>query len=172
MKMINNVFKKGIAVMLSLAMLLSFASCSERHPRNKAIREAKKYFEYLKNEDTKKLNKLFSDDVRDTHDLDEEWDDFYDSIDGNIISYGSITSGGEGGRYDFGRVTYSDIVIIIEDVKTDTGMEYDSISYYQIRIDKKHPEREGIGLFSLEVPSDNEKGFEEVIVGEVIIYYD
>lgn len=64
MKMINNVLKKGIAVILSLTVLLSFASCSERHPKNKAIREAKKYFEYLKNEDTKKLNKLFSDDAK------------------------------------------------------------------------------------------------------------
>lgn len=170
--MLRDYIKKGIAIVLSLTMLASVASCSELHPANKAKREAKKIFKYLKNEDTKKLNKLFSDDVRLTHDLDDEWDVFFDSIDGNIVSYGRIQSQGEGGRYDWGKVTYSDIVISIEDVKTDTGMVYNSISYYQIRVDKQHPEREGISLFSLEIPSDNEKGFEEVIVGEIIIYYD
>ena len=168
----NGILKKGLAVILSLAMLFSLASCSERHPANKAKREAKKIFGYIKNKDTKRLNKLFSDDVRWTHDLDDEWDEFFDSIDGNIVSYGSITTGGEGGHYDYGKVTYSDIVININDVKTDTGMTYESISYYQIRVDKKHPEREGIGIFSLMMPSDNEKGYEEVIVGEIIIYYD
>ena len=77
----NEIFKKGIALILSFIMLFSLASCSERHPANKAKREAKKIFEYLKNKDTKRLNKLFSDDVRWTHDLDDEWDDFFDSID-------------------------------------------------------------------------------------------
>ncbi len=69
-------------------------------------------------------------------------------------------------------MTYSDIVININDVETDTGMTYESIRYYQIRVDKKHPEREGIGIFSLMIPSDKEKGYEEVTVGEIIIYYD
>lgn len=104
--------------------------------------------------------------------LDDEWEAFFDSIDGNIVSYGKIQSGGEEVYYDYGRVTYSQIVINITDVKTDTGMVYDSISYSQTRVNKKHPEREGIGLFCLQIPSDNEKGYEEVIVGEIIIYYD
>ena len=170
--MTKNTLKKCLVVFLSMAMLLSLASCSERHPANKAKREAKKIFECIRNEDTKKLNKLFSEDVRDTHDLDDEWDDFFDAIDGNIVSYGKISTRGEGGHYDFGRTTYSDICIAIEDVKTDTGMTYKEIGYYQVRIDKAHPEREGIAIFSLMLPSDNEKGFEEVVVGEIITYYD
>ena len=170
--MIRNIFKKSLAVLLLAAMLCSLASCSERHPGHKAKREAARIFEYIKDGNTKKLNKLFSDDVRDTHDLDDEWDDFFDAVDGNIVSYGSISSGGEEVYIDYGKVTYSMVVVNINDVKTDTGMVYESISYNQIRVDKKHPEREGIGLFSLVSAADNEKGFEEVIVGEVIIYYD
>lgn len=165
--MIRTVLKKCTAVILSLAVLSSLASCSERHPLNKAKREAKKYFEYLKDEDTKKLNKLFSEEVRDAHDLDDEWDYFYDHIDGNIVSYEKIVSGGESGHYDFGKVTYSMIIISYENVKTDTGMVYESISYNQVRIDKANPEHEGIGLFCLRMPADNDKGYEEVIVGEI-----
>ena len=170
--MLKTMVKKGVAVMLSLALLCSLASCSERHPANKAKKEAVGIFEAIKNHDTKKLNKMFTEDVRDTHDLDAEWEEFYDSIDGNIVSYGSITSGGEEVYYDYGQVTYSMIVININDVKTDTGMVYESLSYCQTRVDKKHPEREGIGIFSLLKRTDNDAGYEESLVGEVIIYYD
>ena len=173
MSRIKNIIKKASAIVLSVSMLLSFVSCSSnRHPFNPARREAKKIFEYIKNKDTKKLNRLFSEDVRDSHDLDDEWDDFFDIIDGDIVSYGKISSGGEEVYIDYGKVTYSYIIVNINDVKTDTGMTYDMISYCQARVNKKHPGNEGIGLFSIQLPSDNDRGFEEVTVGEVIIYYD
>jgi len=168
----NNIFKKSIAILLSLTLLASLASCGNLHPANKAKREAVGIFESIKNQDIKKLNALFTEDVRDTHDLDEEWEEFFDSIDGDIVSYGSISSGGEGASYDYGIVTYSHVVIYINDVKTDTGMVYEYITYNVTCVDKKHPEREGVGLFSLKVPSDNDEGYEEVIVGEIITYYD
>ena len=170
--MTDSIIKKGLAIVLLAAMVISVSSCGRVLSVNKAKREAASIFEAIKKQDTKKLNSLFTEDVRDTHDLDDEWEVFFDSIDGNIVSYGEIKTMGEEEYVDFGQVTYWQLVITITDVKTDTGTVYESLSYSQTRVDKKHPEREGIGLFSLQIPADNDRGFEEVIVGEIIIYYD
>jgi len=167
------IFKRALCVVISITMLFSLASCNfKRSSRNAAIREAKKYFEYLKDQDIKKLNKLFSDDVKESHDLEDEWDTFFDSIDGNIVSYGKVSSGGEEKWSDLGKVTYYDIVINFEDVTTDTGTVYEYISYRQVRIDSKHPDREGISLFVVRTPSESDDDLEEITVGEIIIYYD
>ena len=52
-----------------------------------------------------------------------------------------------------------------ENVKTDTGKIYNRLDYRQLRVDNAHPCAEGISIFSLAVPADNPKGFEEVNVG-------
>ena len=38
----------------------------------------------------------------------------------------------------------------------------------QRRVDITHPDAEGIGIFSIAIPAENEKGFQEVNVGEII----
>ena len=172
MKKRDSVIKKSLATVLVVSTVCTSASCGMLNPSLKAKKEAADIFELLKDEDTRKLNKYFSEDVRDSHDLNDEWEVFFDSIDGDIVSYGEIKSGGESEHSDFGKITFYEIVITIKDVKTDTGMEYEYISYNQIRIDKKHPEREGIGVICVSIPSDDDDGCEQVCVGENIIYYD
>lgn len=140
----------------------------EYHPENNAKKEAKVYFEYLKKKDIHSLNKLFSSDVQKIHDLGKEWKAFFDAIDGNIVRYEKISYLGEEVRVDDYKVTYSDIVIRFEGVKTDTGKIYERIDYRQKRVDVTHPESEGIGIFSIAIPAENVKGFQEVTVGEII----
>lgn len=146
----------------------SSSKSREYHPENNAKKEAKVYFEYLKKKDIQSLNKLFSSDVQKIHDLGKEWKSFFDAIDGNIVSYEKILSLGEEVRVDDYKVTYSDIVIRFEGVKTDAGKIYERIDYRQKRVDVTHPEAEGIGIFSIAIPAENEKGFQEVNVGEII----
>lgn len=164
--------KKLLALLLSVLMIFSFNACSDLLPSYHAKKEAKNYFNYLKNKDIKKLTRLFSDDVNETHDLEKEWDEFFSCIDGNIVSYEKISSGGEEEYIDHGKTTYYTIVINFVNVETDTGKTYEYISFSQTRANKKHPENKGINLFSIRLPADNDKGFEEKIVGEIMIYPD
>ena len=172
MSKIRNSLKKFVVMVTVCAVLLTCASCGNAHPAQPAKKEAVKYFEYIKNKDIKKLNSLFSKEVRDTHDLDKEWEEFYAAIDGNIVSYERIRSGGEEVWTDKGRVTYSVVSIGIDNVVTDTGKTYESIGFFQVRVNKKHPECEGINLFSLEISYDKETGHDERVVGEVLNYKD
>lgn len=144
----------------------NFARSHEYHPERNAKKEAKKYFEYLKNQDIQNLCKLFSQNVQNSHDLEKEWTEFFESIDGNIVSYKRITYLGEEVNVDDYKVSYSDIVIRFEDVKTDKGKFYERIDYRELRVDISCPEAEGISIFSILIPAKNEKGFQEVNVGE------
>lgn len=115
--------KKVIALVLTIVMIISFSSCGGFLPSLSAKREAKKNFEYLRNKDIDKLVSLFSDDIKDTHDLYKEWDDFFKSIDGNIVCYEKISTGGESERIDHGKTTYYSVAIIFQNVETDTGKD-------------------------------------------------
>lgn len=139
----------------------------EYHPENNAKKEAKIYFEYLKEKDIQSLNKLFSTEVQNSHDLEKEWTAFFEAIDGNIASYEKITYLGEEVRVDDFKVSYSDIVIRFENVKTDSGELYKRIDYRHLRVDIARPEAEGISIFSISIPDKSEKGFHEVNVGEI-----
>lgn len=119
----------------------------EYHPERNAKKEAKKYFEYLKNQDISNLCKLFSRNVQNSHDLEKEWTEFFKSIDGNIVSYKKITYLGEEVHVDDYKVDYSDIVIRFEDVKTDKGKLYERIDYRELRVNSSCPEAEGISIF-------------------------
>ena len=138
----------------------------EYHPEKNAKKEAVDYFEYLKKKDIQSLNDLFSSDVQASHDLKMEWEAFFNALEGNIVSYENISYLGEEVRIDDHKVSYSDITIRYENVKTDTGKIYKRLDYRQLRVDNTHPDAEGISIFSLAVPADNSKGFEEVNVGE------
>lgn len=159
--------KKKLLIIISIMIsLFTLTGCNDRsyeyHPGNKAKKEAKIYFEYLKNKDIKELNKLFSKEVQATHNLEEEWEEFFNSIDGNIVSYEKIKSGGEGMHVDKRKVTYSNIIITYKNVKTDTGKIYKNIGYREVRVDVKNRDSEGISLFA------NED--EGITVGEIIIH--
>lgn len=140
----------------------------EYHPENNAKKEAEIYFEYLKEKDIQSLIKLFSSEVQNSHNLEKEWTAFFEAIDGNIASYEKITYLGEEVRVDDFKVSYSDIVIRFENVKTDSGELYKRIDYRQLRVDIAYPEAEGISIFSISIPDNNERGFQEVNVGEII----
>ena len=140
----------------------------EYYPEKNAKKEAAEYFEYLREKDIQSLNALFSSDVQASHDLQKEWEAFFGALEGNIVSYEKISYAGEEVRIDERKVSYSDITIRYENVKTDTGKLYSRLDYRQLRVDNAHPDAEGISIFSLAVPADNSKGFEEVNVGEPV----
>jgi len=139
----------------------------EYNPANKAKKEAEIYFEYLKEKDIQSLNKLFSLEVQNNHNLEKEWATFFEAIDGNIVSYKKISIHGEEMNVDDRIVTFSALTIRFEDVQTDTGKTYELIDYREIRVDANHSKAEGINLFSVLLPYEDDMVNKEVAVGEI-----
>ncbi len=151
-----------ISTVLIFSVLFAFTGCnmlsdamnSERFGAKKlAKQDAEQVFEYLKNKDIDSLCEVFSEDSRKYHDLEIEWEIFFDRIDGNIVSYKSISFPGEGMSFDNdGEISDSHLSVNFNGVKTDTGAVYDELGYYQTRIDTANPELEGINVFTVKIP--------------------
>ena len=114
-----------------------------------AHKDADVIFELIKNEDIDKLSQLFSNEVKQEHDLKEEWQSFFENIDGNIVDYDDISYGAESEGYNEGKLYKQSICVILEKPKTDTGTVYEEIVYYQTRVFTKNPDREGINGLKL-----------------------
>ena len=130
----------------------STADLERRNPKKLARKEADEIFEYIKAEDIPSLVDYFSQDVKDTHDLEQEWKVFFEKLDGKVVSYDSVSFPGEGMGVDKdGNIYDSHLSINYNKVKTDTGAVYDQFGYYQTRIDTKKPDREGVNLFTVQL---------------------
>lgn len=171
--------KNAISIMLIISMLSGcgmtgvFESKSdgfyERHdPKKLAAKEADTVFEYLKNEDIDSLIELFSDDVKSSHDLEAEWQAFFDHIDGNIESYDGLSFPGEGMNIDKdGEIYDSHLTVRFNNVVTSNNKTYVAISYYQRRIYKEEPSSEGINIFSIKKKSDIGTIIDDFVVGDI-----
>ncbi len=158
-------FNGIISITLVLAILLSFTGCSkfiedmnsERYGAKRlAKKEAEEIFRMLQEEDIEGLSALFSEDSRKYHNIEMEWELFFDRLDGKVVSYSGISFPGEGMGVDKDGVIYdSHLSINFKNVKTDTGTVYKEFGYYQTRIDTRNPELEGINVFTAQIPGTN-----------------
>ena len=158
-------FNGIISITLVLAILLSFTDCSkfiedmnsERYGAKRlAKKEAEEIFRMLQEEDIEGLSALFSEDSRKYHNIEMEWELFFDRLDGKVVSYSGISFPGEGMGVDKDGVIYdSHLSINFKNVKTDTGTVYKEFGYYQTRIDTRNPELEGINVFTAQIPGTN-----------------
>lgn len=170
---------KTILTSLATSFCLLLTACGAAHdeawyekhdPKKLAKEESEEIFEYLMNEDIESLCELFSDDVKGSHDLEAEWKDFFDHIDGNIVSYDGLSFPGEGLSIDKDGVVYdSHLNIRFNNVATDTDKTYPAIGYYQTRINTAHPISEGINVFSLK-KKDEGVIVDDIVVGDLIVY--
>lgn len=117
--------------------------------RRKEHKQALQVFKYLKKEDVDALNGLFSESVAENHDLDEEWEAFFDEIDGNIVSYDKLEVSVLERWDDNWKTTRALIQVTFRNVTTDEGEVYEKIIYndYAIHSDK---DSVGITVFCLE----------------------
>ena len=155
-------FSRIISITLIFAILFSFTGCSkikedmnsERYGAKKLAKsEAEEIFKMIQEEDIEGLSALFAEDARNCHDIEKEWEAFFDQIDGKIVSYSGISFPGEGMGVDKDGVIYdSHLSVNFENVKTDKGTVYEQFGYYQTRIDTRNPELEGINVFSMKIP--------------------
>ena len=158
----KNSIKRIISITLIFAVLLSFSGCSkfiedmnsERYGAKRlAKKEAEEIFQMVVDKDIEGLSALFSEDSKKYHNIEREWEMFFNRLDGNVVSYSGISIPNEGMGVDKDGVIYdSHLSVNYKNVKTDTGTVYTNFGYYQTRIDTRNPELEGINLFTVQFP--------------------
>ncbi len=150
-------------IMLSLFLLelISFSGCGINRVKEetKLLKEAKKetsvFFEFLKNEDIEGLSNLFNQNKKNTHNLNKEWQTFFDDIDGKITDYERMTFTETRKEVSEGKITYLVVQAEFKDVKTDTGQVYGEMKYSKIIKANYDTNLEGINDFTLWKEKDN-----------------
>lgn len=106
--------------------------------------------------DTSALKEMLCERSQDLDDIDEQIQDAFDFIDGNIISFDENVTGSEGKSNRYGTTTELDRFFSIDDIVTDTKQEY-SIYVSENLIYLNDPKREGITQIIIENESDDSK---------------
>lgn len=150
-----NKFRKAFSCIIVLSMFL-FTSCDSQPPLHELARkDADKIFELIKNEDIEQLSEMFSNEAKQKHNLEEEWKELFDSIDGNIVEYEKIEFGAEEEGWDKnGNLYKQSITVKLIKPKTDKGIVYDRFGYFQAMVYADNPNQEGINVFFL-INADN-----------------
>ena len=143
-----------------MCIVLMFSACScyigaDAKERRIARRTALKLFKYMQKEDTDNLVRLFAKEASREYDLEDEWDDLFDSLDGTVVSYDDLYVTAVEVWVDKGKVSHSVIQVRFTDVVTDEGTRYDEIGFSQTVVDNK--EKDMIGINVLEILDENEE---------------
>ena len=151
--------KKIISILLIIVMILS-TSCiynkkiyeaTKLEKRKKKERKeiAETIIESINNKDTYQMKKLFCDLYQDNIELEWDINDFFDCIDGDIVSY-ELNDSEEMERtlVEDGEIVFDYESISIEKIMTNKKQKYD-IYVAMYWIDKEHEEVEGITQISL-----------------------
>jgi len=111
--------------------------------------EGEQVFEYLKNEDIESLSDLFCQNKKDSANLEEKWQVFFDAIDGKIISYDKYSCEENMRTFSKGELTYLVLAIKYSNIKTDTGKIYEYLTYTTTAKNSNSNLDEGVSNFIL-----------------------
>ena len=140
--------KKVCSYIFILFILISFAGCSgsdEEHISTGefSIQQSNDIMAALQSDDTETFKSYLCPKIHDTHpDLDDEIREFFDFIDGDIISYHAwaAAAGGHTTPKGWDEKFFS---ADVENIETSSGTTY-NIQYYYNLIYEDHPELLGI----------------------------
>ena len=112
-------------------------------PKEYATEQSEYIMECVVNKDKEGLKSVFSKHIAETHDLDKEIDEFFEFIDGEIVSYDEPV-GREGGAYmEYGEYIEKELNGSVVNIKTNNKRNYEILfdSYY---IYKRNKDYEGV----------------------------
>jgi hypothetical protein len=132
------------------AAAISKAIANRFFPNVALTRQAKTNFEYLKKKEISKLIKQFSDEAKSNHDLEREFENFYQSINGNLVSYEHVNCADREKYVDSWKITKHIFICEFENVQTDTGVIYETLSYSLYRVNNYKPSTVGINVLSIQ----------------------
>ncbi len=116
--------------------------------------------EYINNDDVEGMKELFCEYYQNNFELEEEIEEFFDSIDGKIISY-EFEYSGEIGSIRDGKWTKQSSLIDLDNIKTDSDNEYHIfISEYLVYKEDKMKE----GVFDFELRNSERKKLHQFII--------
>ena len=159
---IMRIIKRISAIVLCALMSFQIFGCAliknaKNDPQKLEKPDAEQIFEYIKNEDIDSLCDLFSPEVKKTHDLEKEWKEFFEKMDGKAVSYKKISFPNEGvGTDKDGEVYKMHVAVNYNNLKTDKGTVYKQFGYQHIRVSKSDPDLEGLLTFTMQDPETGE----------------
>ena len=133
-------------------------------------RQGEEIIEYVVNKDKEGLKSVFSKHISETHNLDKEIDEFFEFIDGEIVSYDTPEGSMGGGRKRDGEYVERTTGGQIENIITSTGNKY-MISFMTYYICEENKDKEGVSVLGV-VDANSYKGeipyqtYDECVVGE------
>ena len=146
---------RKLQVAIAILLSVSLCGCSvfdrlKNDPKKIEGANAEIIFKYIEDEDIDALCELFAEDVQVSHDLEAEWEAFFDALDGTPVSYSSLSFPVEGYETDKdGNVTDSHISVNYNNVKTDTGATYEEFGYLIYQVYSEDPSQEGLITFTV-----------------------
>lgn len=141
--------KKVFPYISIFLILLAFAGCSGSDEEyistgEFSIQQSNDIMAALQSDDTETFKSYLCPKLHDTHpDLDDEIREFFDFIDGDIISYDEPRPAPGGGHSTSKGCVEKYFSTNIKNIKTSSGMTY-NIQYYYHIIYHEHPELLGI----------------------------
>ena len=95
--------------------------------------------------------------MKKNHDLEKEWEDFFEKMDGKAVSYKKISFPNEGvGKDENGEVYKMHVAVNYNNLKTDKGTVYKQFGYQHIRVSKSDPDSVGLLTFTMQDPDTGE----------------
>lgn len=117
------------------------------------LETAQELIDCFNNKDTSALKEMLCERSQNLDDIDEQIQDAFDFIDGNVTSFDENVTGSEGKSTRHGTTTELDRFFSIDDIVTDAEQEY-SIYVSENLIYKNDSKREGITQITIENESD------------------
>lgn len=148
-------------LVLFVASIIVILGCGKKHiqPWRVAQQYAETVIDCAKQRDSEGIKELFCTNVQEAYDLDEEIEEFFGFIDGNITSYDEPEGQGSGMTSDWDGVIEQEIMGNIWNVKTDKGKTY-IINVYGYVENRNH--KDYIGVTSINIKDtdlyDEKKG--------------
>ena len=142
-----------------LLIMVAFTGCSfinkdteknedYQSPKEYATEQSEYIMECIVNKDKEGLKSVFSKHIAETHNLDKEIDEFFEFIDGEIISYDE-PEGYEGGyRMRYGEYTEKVLTGEINNILTKNGANY-SVGMRMYSIYKENRDHEGVSIINI-----------------------
>ncbi len=109
----------------------------------KAQKQSRKIIEAVEKGDKKAIKKMCSEEFKSIENFDEQLDEFFEFIDGEIMSYDEPEGIYRGRKSSENGITEENLKGEIDNIKTDEGKTY-RISFFSDSINKEYPECVGI----------------------------
>ena len=134
-------------------------------PLEIATEQSEYIMECIVNKDKEGLKSVFSKYISETHDLDKEIDEFFEFIDGKIVSYDEPVGREGGASLAYGEYREKELNGCIENIKTELENQY-VISFFMYQICKSNEDRIGVYAIVISDVTDRE-AIEQKYIGDV-----